>query len=103
MESVHQRAQLVLADISHVPENVSMQVDGGAQLLDLTATGPGCRTAGLRRKRQGDDTSGPKKAGTNEANGRAATPEDASDLVHRCVRMTALIYCQSMLHRVPIS
>ncbi|PNY25261.1 Uncharacterized protein TCAP_04801 [Tolypocladium capitatum] len=106
LDRVHQTAQAVLAAISHIPEDVALQVDGEAQNA-YAAAGPRNGGAGLgKRKRQEDDASAPRKAAATESDGRAprSTPEEAPpDLVHRCVRVTALIYCHAMLDRVPTS
>lgn len=103
LEGVRQTAMAVLAAINHIPEDVALQVNLEAQNSD-TATGPGSNGAGLKRKRQGDDTSAPRKAGTTQSDGRAPMSDEAPpDLVHRCVRVTALIYCHAILDRVPTS
>ncbi|POR37633.1 Uncharacterized protein TPAR_02168, partial [Tolypocladium paradoxum] len=103
LDGVHQTVLAVLAAISHIPEDVALQVDRAAQESDA-ATGPESGGAGLKRKRLGDDTSAPRKAGTTEADGRAPASDEAPpDLVHRCVRRTALIYCRALLDRVPTS
>ena len=66
----------------------------------MAASGGG----GIKRKRQVDDAAGPRKAGASERERRACRAgEKKPDLVHRCVRMTALAYCRAVLQRVPTS
>ncbi|KND87641.1 hypothetical protein TOPH_07707 [Tolypocladium ophioglossoides CBS 100239] len=114
LDGVHQTALAVLVAIGHTPEDVALQVDEEAHNSDTatataTATGPGhggagSGGAGLKRKRLEDDTSAPRKAGTTERDGRAPTSDEAPpDLVHRCVRVTALIYCNAIVERAPTS
>ncbi|PFH56845.1 hypothetical protein XA68_15862 [Ophiocordyceps unilateralis] len=100
--SLYQAASAVLASISLAPDDVSMQLGPGLPHLE-TAMDPANVTNGLKRKREGDDTWGPRKAGTSEAEGRIPTPMDAPDLVHRCIRKSALIYSQAIVRRLPTS
>ncbi|KAM4065889.1 fungal specific transcription factor [Hirsutella rhossiliensis] len=102
LDSLYSTAMSILSAVTHLPADVSLDVSPEPPRSEA-ATGPGCTTFGLKRKRQGDDTMAPRKAGTSEFDGRMATLEDAPDLVHRCVRRTALVYCYSIVHRVPTS
>ncbi|PHH69639.1 hypothetical protein CDD82_7626 [Ophiocordyceps australis] len=117
LEMVHRTALTVLATIRQVPEDLLMDMDRMTpqeqrqqqqqQAAEpLASGGAGAR----KRKRQDDDMAGPRKAGTHGDTGtRLATLSDADnlqgppDLIHRCVRTTALVYCAAILRRVPTS
>ncbi|PHH88479.1 hypothetical protein CDD83_7477 [Cordyceps sp. RAO-2017] len=103
LDSLYSTATSVLLAVGHVPEDVTMRLSPAATSQPDAAAGPASTAPGLKRKRQGDDSSAPRKAGTNEADGRSAVLEEAPDLVHRCVRATALIYCQAIVQREPTS
>ena len=96
--AVYLAADAALTAILYVPEDVAL-VEGDSE----TSTGPSNLSGGLKRKRQGDDTAEPRKAATTALEVRAATAEEMPDLVHRCVRKAALIYCQAVRDRVSTS
>ncbi|KAF4592225.1 fungal specific transcription factor domain-containing protein [Ophiocordyceps camponoti-floridani] len=100
--SLYQAAVAVLSSISLAPDDVMVPLSSRPPNLALAVDADN-GTNGLKRKREGDDASGPRKAGTSEAEGRIPAPTDAPDLVHRCIRRTALIYSQAIVRRLPTS
>ncbi|EQK98700.1 Zn(2)-C6 fungal-type DNA-binding domain protein [Ophiocordyceps sinensis CO18] len=96
LDSLYSTAMSVLSTVTHLPADVSLDAASDAGHSDTT-TGSG------KRKREETHVGGPRKAGTNENDGRMVTPEEAPDLVHRCVQKTALIYSYSIVHRAPTS
>lgn len=101
-DNLYSTAMSILSAVTHLPADVSLDAGSESPHPDA-ATGPGSTSPGLKRKRRGDDTAAPRKAATSEIDGRVAMLEDVPDLVHRCVRKTALVYCYSIVHRVPTS
>ncbi|PHH70275.1 hypothetical protein CDD80_6120 [Ophiocordyceps camponoti-rufipedis] len=99
---LYQAAVTVLSSISLTPDDVMVPLDRRPPKSALTVDA-GNDTNGLKRKREGDDASGPRKAGTSESESRTPTPTDAPDLVHRCIRRTALIYSEAIVRRLPTS
>lgn len=101
LANIYRAAEKAMAAISYVPEDVALAESEQQAGRPVPVLGSG--GGGLKRKRDVDDTQEPRKAGTTESSGRAATAEERPDLVHRCVRVTALAYCRAVLQRVPTS
>ncbi|RDA95598.1 hypothetical protein CP533_1170 [Ophiocordyceps camponoti-saundersi (nom. inval.)] len=96
--SLYSLAISVLSSVSLAPEDVAMSLPNAE-----SATSPCNATMGMKRKREGDDTWGPRKAGTSETESRVPSTMFAPDLVHRCIRKSALIYSKAIVRRLPTS
>lgn len=102
LDSLYSTAMSVLSAVTHLPADVSVDAGPGPQHF-TAATVPGSASFGLKRKHEGDDAVTPRNSSTGETGGRLATPKDSPDLVHRCVRKAALVYCYSIVRRAPTS
>ncbi|KJZ72494.1 hypothetical protein HIM_08163 [Hirsutella minnesotensis 3608] len=102
LDNLYSTAMSVLSAVTHLPADVKLDIGHQERKADAEADAS-TSGAGSKRKRHADDASGPRKAGTTDSNSRETTMEDAPDMVHRCVRKTALVYCYAIIHRVPTS
>ncbi|ODA79226.1 hypothetical protein RJ55_04819 [Drechmeria coniospora] len=100
LESVYRTVNAALSVIECVPEDVTLVIK---EKNEAAAAEAEYGSAGLKRKRQASEAPTARKAWTTESAVRATAASERPDLVHRCVRKTARIYCLAILERIPTS
>ncbi|KAG5982562.1 hypothetical protein E4U43_006426 [Claviceps pusilla] len=103
---VSELATSLLHFLNQLPEQVLLQTETGSS-YDDSAIGydDSSASAGKKRKRQerNDQTSPSARTRRNDSTVARLRPDEPPDMVYVCVRLTALIWAQAILHRVPTS